>query len=342
LENEELIKVVPGNNLERYILVESRNPRDLSDKIAERFRRIRIEPAPGYMEKPEVATSFGHVLLPPSSLSVAFLNINFEGFFYPEGPIDFISILYPVSGGVTMRQGGQKFQLDKNQAFVVSNNNEMEAHFIEGTEFWVFRIHREALERYLAEQIGHALKTPLEFNKVLNLDKGNSKNIKPVLDQIIADLKSPHSLLIDGATSKQVEQLLFATLIHAQPHNYQKLLQSPIELVAPYYVQKAKAYMRDRLTESIKVDELTEVTGVSSRSLYNAFQRYYSTSPSAWFKHQKLVAVKAALEKAAEAFSVKDIALQWGFKHMGNFSKDYSKAFGELPSETLKKSKALA
>jgi hypothetical protein len=30
------------------------------------------------------------------------------------------------------------------------------------------------------------------------------------------------------------------------------------------------------------------------------------------------------------------MALKWGFNHMGRFSQDYTKLFGENPSDTLK------
>jgi len=35
--------------------------------------------------------------------------------------------------------------------------------------------------------------------------------------------------------------------------------------------------------------------------------------------------------------SVKAVALKWGFTHMGRFSAQYRKRFGELPSHTLQK-----
>jgi len=36
---------------------------------------------------------------------------------------------------------------------------------------------------------------------------------------------------------------------------------------------------------------------------------------------------------------VADVANRHGFWHMGQFAKDYRKTFGELPSETLKRSR---
>ena len=33
--------------------------------------------------------------------------------------------------------------------------------------------------------------------------------------------------------------------------------------------------------------------------------------------------------------TVKEVATRWGFSHLGRFSRDYQRRFGEAPSETL-------
>jgi transcriptional regulator GlxA family with amidase domain len=47
--------------------------------------------------------------------------------------------------------------------------------------------------------------------------------------------------------------------------------------------------------------------------------------------------VKAALEEPGDSRSVTEVALSWGFSHMGRFSQEYRKAFGERPIETRRK-----
>lgn len=37
--------------------------------------------------------------------------------------------------------------------------------------------------------------------------------------------------------------------------------------------------------------------------------------------------------------SVTEVALRWGFGHLGQFAADYKRRFGELPSQSLRKAR---
>lgn len=59
------------------------------------------------------------------------------------------------------------------------------------------------------------------------------------------------------------------------------------------------------------------------------------TSPKEYLKARKMQMVRSDL-LSGNAESVTDTATRWGFWHMSQFAADYKKAFGELPSETMK------
>jgi AraC family ethanolamine operon transcriptional activator len=77
--------------------------------------------------------------------------------------------------------------------------------------------------------------------------------------------------------------------------------------------------------------------GVSERTLQYAFRDRFGLTPAAFIKARRLAAVSAMLKRAdAELATVGDIAAQFGFWHSGQFAADYKRAFGELPSDTLR------
>ena len=63
-----------------------------------------------------------------------------------------------------------------------------------------------------------------------------------------------------------------------------------------------------------------------------------NTSPLAYLKIEQLNRVHRKLrDTAPDEMLIKQIALTYGFSHLGQFSRDYKQLFGELPSETLRR-----
>ena len=75
---------------------------------------------------------------------------------------------------------------------------------------------------------------------------------------------------------------------------------------------------------------------ISERTLRYAFRHVLGMSPVAYLSRLRLHRVHKSLKEAnRQATTVTTEALQWGFWHVGDFSKAYKECFGELPSDTL-------
>ncbi|RKF15313.1 helix-turn-helix domain-containing protein [Roseovarius spongiae] len=82
------------------------------------------------------------------------------------------------------------------------------------------------------------------------------------------------------------------------------------------------------------VAEVTAELGVSRRTLQNACRDILDASPVQFLRALRLSEVRRAI---ADAPSVTDVATQYGFWHLGYFSRDYKAMFGESPSCTLRR-----
>jgi transcriptional regulator GlxA family with amidase domain len=51
----------------------------------------------------------------------------------------------------------------------------------------------------------------------------------------------------------------------------------------------------------------------------------------------RLEHVNAELMAGGSSNSVTDVAIKWGFVHLGRFAQMYRDRYGELPSETLRR-----
>lgn len=86
------------------------------------------------------------------------------------------------------------------------------------------------------------------------------------------------------------------------------------------------------------IPALCAVAGVSERTLEYAFREQIGTTPVRFLKVRRLNRVRRGLLDAAPGESVTAIALRAGVCDLGRFAGEYRQLFGELPSETLRRS----
>ncbi|RLA47881.1 MAG: AraC family transcriptional regulator, partial [Gammaproteobacteria bacterium] len=78
---------------------------------------------------------------------------------------------------------------------------------------------------------------------------------------------------------------------------------------------------------------------VSERTLEYAFREHLGQSPKTFTLTYRLNKVRKMLRHAdPDTDRIHKIAGYHGFFHAGQFASDYNRLFGELPSETLRRS----
>jgi AraC family transcriptional regulator, ethanolamine operon transcriptional activator len=107
-------------------------------------------------------------------------------------------------------------------------------------------------------------------------------------------------------------------------------------------VQRAREYIRAKLSEPLRLSELCNYARVQSRSLEYGFREITGLSPIAYVKTVRLNAVRKVLSSSdASDRSISEIALDHGFWHLSQFSVDYRRFFGETPTTTRKRFQAM-
>jgi len=146
-----------------------------------------------------------------------------------------------------------------------------------------------------------------------------------------------------GAADRPPVQALIMDAILLAMNNATGILTSELpeyraRLRAHQLVKDARAFINDRLRlgHSPSVVDVCAHTGISERTLQYAFQRELQLSPLAYIRIVRLNRARAQLLAAAPSeTTVTHVATAWGFFHLGKFSQDYRRMFGERPSETL-------
>ena len=149
------------------------------------------------------------------------------------------------------------------------------------------------------------------------------------------------NLLRDGnVTAEDISHLLcrFFDLMAGEPEN--RLGKKSLGNGSTRRIARlAQEYIEDHYRGTIRMEDLCRYTGVSLRTLQRAFLAYFQVSPCDYIKARRLNAARQALVAAdTSRDQVACIAVTNGCTHLGRFSVDYRKHFGESPRETLVRS----
>lgn len=97
-------------------------------------------------------------------------------------------------------------------------------------------------------------------------------------------------------------------------------------------------FIERNLKQDICSEQLARQAQMSVRSLYGLFARYARTSPKHYIREKKLERINACLsDPSCKVRNLTELAMDYGFLHLGRFSESYRNQFGELPSQTLKR-----
>ena len=100
--------------------------------------------------------------------------------------------------------------------------------------------------------------------------------------------------------------------------------------------RRARAFMEANLDRPLPLAELCAEVGVSLRTLQYAFGHYYGVSPAKYHALRRMAGVRRDLKDfSPSGRTVTDVAMDWGFWHLGRFAQVYRSQFGETPSQTL-------
>lgn len=97
-------------------------------------------------------------------------------------------------------------------------------------------------------------------------------------------------------------------------------------------------YIERNLKLELPAQALAEQACMSLRSLYALFDRHLGTTPKQYVRQRKLQRLHECLaDPSCSVRSVTELAMDYGFMHLGRFAESYRQQFAELPSETFKR-----
>ncbi len=247
----------------------------------------------------------------------------------------------PWTGNIEVSSGGHSGVFKPGVASVISPVNAMRMRWSKGSGFYTVKLCREAVETRLSTLLGLELRKPLIFDPVLDFSSPEGERWCNAVEFVRQQIEFPLPAHMKGSLELQLEDTLCLMLIELLHHNYSDQLHDISTVIAPKTVKRACEYIQGNIQCQLTLDELAAASAVSPATLAKHFRHYLGQSPMQYVRERKLEAVHDELARSFAEVSVAEVALQYGFNHLGRFSAYYRERYGQLPSMTLKNSRQI-
>jgi AraC-like DNA-binding protein len=245
----------------------------------------------------------------------------------------------PVCGRVVSRQGSSgDVTTAVGEPLVFSPDAPAEMTWSARCVQLCLMVPRARLEAELERLLGRTVRSRLRFDFGVPVPGDVGRRWRSVLDLVADELDHPSGLAGHPGAGHHLEGVVLDALLLAQPHNYRDAATRPTPRAPGPAVRRAVELLEDRPAEPWTTVGLSAEVHLSVRALQEGFKRDLGMSPLAYLRLVRLRRAHRVLEQATpESTTVAAVALGLGLLHMGRFAASYRRAFGEMPSETLRR-----
>lgn len=202
----------------------------------------------------------------------------------------------------------------------------------------ILKVPRTSIEAHLTDLLGKPVNTPIDFDFGLDLTTPAGSSLLASVEFLIRELDRPGGIADMPLALDQLESFIMSQLLVAGNHPYRDALVRPAGQVNLGRLQPVVDFIEMNVDEPLTPAELAKVGNMSVRTLHASFQRHFGMSPMAYVRKERLEQVRAELLANRDAeLQVTEVAMRWGFFHLGRFAQQYKERYGETPSETLRR-----
>jgi AraC family transcriptional regulator, ethanolamine operon transcriptional activator len=223
------------------------------------------------------------------------------------------------------------FVVGRNEILCFSEGAELQFRNAPQTTWQALLVDRKELQEVAMILTGKPLKLPQRGTADFKVQSDRIGRLSSVIDLTLSSLASTDEFKPLGGANPGEE--ILNSFVRAM------VSDSPGRTTLPPYrfaaMRRAEAFLKENITGHFSSRALCAATRMSERSIEMLFKEAYGVSPRTWFQIARLNAIRQDLLKGNSRYCpVSEVAVRWGFYHLGRFSAAYRSLFGELPSVT--------
>jgi AraC-like DNA-binding protein len=252
----------------------------------------------------------------------------------PTGLEDAVVVTTAIKGRAGIAIDGSTYDVDIGDTIIAHAEDRPVFMYEPDTEVLKLRFHRSHLEQFFRQAYGRAPRSTLRFETAMS-DPHTAARWRSLLRFLVLTLNGAGAHTRTMLELASIEQMLMLTLLNSQPHNYAAALPGSAQNVGSTAFERACDFIRQHLSSDIALADIAQAACCSPRSLARAFRDAGEAPPMQYVRKLRLESIRRELlAPAAWRKTVADMAFEWGYRHLGEFNRQYRAAFGETPSQT--------
>ncbi|WP_404406380.1 helix-turn-helix transcriptional regulator [Pelagibacterium halotolerans] len=251
-----------------------------------------------------------------------------------EGTEDDLYVVMPRAGGyrVTARSG--QFDIAPGVALLMPRLH------VERLDVFSNAMRSGAAIRFSADAVARALgqcaqgisASTLGLAPVVDLSQSAGLTLGMLLTTLVSGLGGDKPLHRSPKALALLTESVLHVIMENVPHKLSSRMHSHRYVILPRHIRAAVDYMHANIHKPLTITDIATAVGVSARALQTGFRQFHETTPAAYLRRIRLEAAHAELSLPGNRLSVREVALKWGFTHMGRFAAQYKERYGVAPS----------
>lgn len=318
------------------------------EDIAPVFTRLIDDPE-------DLAEAIHHATFHPCQISARLAPSRLTRVICPEVCLDFVSLgtamlftgtmpaeFYTLIFVTDCERKGRAFNfaVEHNDGYMgfFPPGGELDAYAPEGYANATLTVSAPVFEAAVSRLYPNFPASAMRHGAAVRVGAAQQAPLRGLLKAVMEGVDDPSAPLVAEAARRQLGIDLFDVFLSALRSGCESPVPPPPPRVTARLrrIKQARDFLTDHVHEPLALKDLCAEMGMSKRGVEMLFHDSVGIGPNEFLRHQRLHGVRRALQSAPCASGVvKQIALNWGFWHMGHFATDYREMFGESPSVTL-------
>jgi AraC-like DNA-binding protein len=259
----------------------------------------------------------------------------------PTGLDDAVVVTTAIRGRAGIAIDGRTFDVDVGETIIAHPEDRPVFMYEPDTEVLKLRFHRSRLEQFFRQAYGRTPRSSLHFETAMS-DSHTAARWLSLLRFLVLTLNGAGVHTRTMLEFASIEQMLMLTLLNNQPHNYANASSGSVQSGASTTFERACDFIHQHLASDIALSDIAKAAYCSPRSLARAFRDAGEPAPMKYVRKLRLERIRGELlTPASWRKTVAEMAFEWGYRHLGEFNRQYRAAFDETPSQTREGARVL-